>query len=419
MAQHLIDGEQYEEFLVKQRAGEEIEIKNDSGNPLVVEIGGVGSSQLDAFGRQRMSEPFTLFDSTLRYTKRTDLWNETLTASGTVNYLVNESSLELKTTTASGDAVLRRTRRNFPYQPGKSLLILQSFVGAAPASGLVQEVGYFDDNNGVMVRASGTTLQMVIRSTASGTVQENVVNQSSWNIDTYSGLNFNRSNIFAVDLEWLGVGRVRTGFVVSGVIQYCHEFNHSNVNDAVYMTTAILPLSYRIANSSAQESGRTFKQVCSSVISEGGYEPSGPIYAGGAGVAGAQTVTSETLFAAIRMASGRTDNIILPAQVDAAVDGNALSHWRLYRNPTVSGNWNPAQNGRGNVEVMASGTFSGGTVVAAGMISSRGSTAFSPESALALSLGKDANGNSDVLALTIENAGNMKTGGLIGWREFV
>lgn len=419
MAQHLIDGEQYEEFLVKQRAGEEIEIKNDSGNPLVVEIGGTGSSQLDAFGRQRMSEPFTLFDSTLRYTKRTDLWNETLTASGTVNYLVNESSLELKTTTASGDAVLRRTRRNFPYQPGKSLLILQSFVGETVASGLVQEVGYFDDNNGVMVRASGTTLQMVVRSTASGTVQETVVNQDSWNVDTYSALRFDKSNIFAVDLEWLGVGRVRTGFVVSGVIQYCHEFNNANARDEVYMTTAILPLSYRIANISAQESGRTFKQVCSSVISEGGYEPSGPVYTGGAGVAGSQTVTSETLFAAIRMASGRTDNIILPAQVDAAVDGNALSQWRLYRNPTVSGTWSAAQNGRGNVEVMASGTLTGGTIVAAGMLSSRGSVTFSPSSALALSLGKDANGNSDVLALTIENAGNMKTGGLIGWREFV
>jgi len=419
MAQHLIEGIQYEEFLVKQRAGEEIEIKNDSGNPLVVEIGGTGSSQLDAFGRQRMSEPFTLFDSTLRYTKREDLWNETLVASGTVNYLINESSLELKTTTASGDAVLRRSRRNFPYQPGKSLLIMQSFVGETLASGLIQEVGFFNDDNGVMVRASGTTLQMVVRSTASGTTQETVVNQNAWNVDAYSGLNFDKSNIFVVDLEWLGVGRVRTGFVVSGVIQYCHEFNNANSRDEVYMTTAILPLSYRITNQSAQASGRTLKQICSTVISEGGYEPSGPIYMGGAGVAGSQTVTSETLFAAIRMASGRTDNIILPAQIDVGVDGNALSQWRLYRNATVSGVWNAAQNGRGNVEVLTSGTFSGGTVVAGGMLSARGSITFSPASSLALSLGKDANGNSDTLALTIENQSNMKTGGLIGWREFV
>ena len=98
--------------------------------------------------------------------------------------MTNESSLELKTTTASGDTTLRRSRRYFPYQPGKGLMVMASFVGNQPLAGLVQEVGYFDDNNGIILRASGTTVQFVIRSKASGSVVENVVNQSAWNIDT-------------------------------------------------------------------------------------------------------------------------------------------------------------------------------------------------------------------------------------------
>ena len=159
---------------------------------------GPDSGALDAFGRQRFSQPFTLFDSMLRYSKRTDLWDEAVVSGGTTNYLTNESSLELKTTVASGDTVLRRSRRHLPYQPGKSLMIMASFVGNAPIAGLVQEVGYFDDDNGIILRANGTSVQFVVRSSATGTIQENVVSQAEWNIDSLPALDFTKANIFLV-----------------------------------------------------------------------------------------------------------------------------------------------------------------------------------------------------------------------------
>lgn len=139
-------------------------------------------------------------------------------------------------------------------------------------------MGFFNDANGVMLRASGNTLQFVIRSSTSGSVSETVVNQSDWNINTLPALNFAKAQIFTADIEWLGVGRVRTGFVIDGEIVYCHEFQHSNVLNSVYMGTAILPLSYRIHNATAQASGHSMKQICSSILSEGGYEPDGAIY---------------------------------------------------------------------------------------------------------------------------------------------
>lgn len=404
MGQIIAGGEQFETHIEADYRGRILQKGPDSG-------------AIDAFGRERVSEPFTVFDSTLRYTKRTDQWFENTSGGGSTNYLVNESSLELKTTTASGDTALRRTKRDLPYQPGKSLLVMESFCGNLPIANLIQEVGYFDDENGVMVRASGTTIQFVIRSYANGSVSEDVVNQSSWNIDTFSGLQFNKTNIFVTDLEWLGVGRVRCGFVIDGEIKWCHEFNHANYGTTVYMTSATLPLSYRIHNAGTIASAATLKQICCSVMSEGGYEPTGPIYTGGAGIAGVKSVTSETLFAAIRMASGRTDNLVMPAQIDAAVDGNSIAKWRLYLNPTLTGNWNLAENGRGNVEVMASGTFSGGTIVSTGFLSGRSNTAFSPEGSLALSLGKTANGDSDILMLTIQCETAMKATGQLGWRE--
>lgn len=404
MGQIIAGGEQFETHIEADHRGRILQKGPDSGG-------------VDAFGRARMSEPFTLFDSTLRYTKRTDQWYESTVGGGSINYLANESTASLTTTTASGDTALRRTKRNMPYQPGKSLQIMQSFCGASPVIGLVQEVGYFDDENGIILRASGTTLQFAIRSKSSGGVAEETVNQTNWNIDTFSTLSFNKANIFITDLEWLGVGRVRCGFVVDGEIRWCHEFNHANDKAAAYMTTATLPLSYRITNEAALASGAALKQICCTVISEGGYEPSGPVYVGGRGIGDVQSITTETMVAAIRMASGRTDNVILPAQVDAAADGNAIAQWRLYLNPTISGTWTAAANGRGNVQTMSTGTISGGTVIETGLLSGKSNSVFSPESALALSLGKDNSGNSDVLALTIQCDTSMKATGQLGWRE--
>lgn len=378
---------------------------------------GPDSGEVDAFGRKRVSQPFTLFDSTLRYGKLPEQWNETLVGSASSTHLVNESSVAL-TVTASGDSATRRTKRRFPYQPGKGLQIMQSFRGATLASGLVQEVGYFDDNNGIILRASGTTLQFVQRSYTSGSVVETIVNQDEWNIDSASWLNFDKANIFTADLEWLGVGRVRVGFVREGEYYYCHEFHNANNFDSVYMTTAVLPLTYRI-EANAAASG-TMKQICSTVASEAGYEPSGPVYTISPSIASIPNTSGERIVAGIRMASGRTDNVIFPAKIDLVTESiNDTIKWRLRRNPTTSGfTWSDSDNGRGNVQITSSGTIvSGGTIIDSGLFSSRGSIEIDTMSSLNFSLGVQQNGESETLFLTVASSGNARSIGLLGWRE--
>jgi hypothetical protein len=401
-------GEQFETHVIADKYGNLLDYGPDSG-------------VVDAFGRQRVSNAFTLFDSTMRYDKRTDQWNETATGAATTNFLTNASTLELKTTTASGDTVLRRTRQRFPYQPGKSLVALQSFVGAPLASGLIQEVGYFDDDNGVMVRASGTTVQFVVRSFTTGSVVENVVDQSSWNIETLSSLDFSKAQIFTADLEWLGVGRVRCGFVIDGSVVYCHEFNHANIINSTYMQTAILPLSYRIANNTVQASGATFQQICCSLLSEGGYEPDGFTYSISQPLTNVPNANGERITAGIRMASGRTGNVILPTKIDVVSESSNVVVWRLRLNPTLSGVvWSAASNGRGNVETTTSGiSFSGGTVVNTGIVSQGQSTNLNIDTAIRLSLGVNASGVSDVLVLTVDSDIASKALGQIGWIEVV
>lgn len=377
---------------------------------------GPDSGTVDAFGRQRVSSPFPLFESTLRYDKAPDLWNETVSGSASSTHLPNESSVALAVT-ASGGSVLRRTKRRLPYQPGKGLNVLQSYVGAPLVSGLVQEVGLFDDRNGILLRASGTTVQFVIRSFTSGAVQEVVVDQENWNIFTFPTLDFSKANIFTCDLEWLGVGRVRTGFVIDGEYQYCHEFNHANALNSVYMTTAILPLTCRIEAISAASG--TMKQVCSSVSSEGGYEPLGPIYTISPSIAAIPNTSGERIVAGIRMVSGRTDNVIIPAKIDLVTENTTTIQWRLRTNATTSGvTWAAAGNGRGNVQTTSSGSIvSGGTVIDSGLFFSAGSIELPLGAGLASSLGVNADGSSEELVLTVTSSGNARATGLLGWRE--
>jgi len=261
-------------------------------------------------------------------------------------------------------------------------------------------------------------LQMVIRSFTSGAVVENVVDQSAWNINTLDSLDFSKAQIFTADLEWLGVGRVRTGFVINGEIIYCHEFNHYNTLTSAYMTTAILPLSYRIHNASAQASGRTMKQICSSILSEGGYEPDGAVYSVSHNLATVANTSGERITAGIRMASGRTGNVILPVRISTATSSSDVVLWRLRLNPTLSGVvWSAADNQRGNVEVTTSGTATGGTVVDAGFVSQGSANNYDIAVAIRLALGQNASGESDTLILTVDSSVNAKALGMIGWVE--
>ena len=127
-----------------------------SGEPLlrVNNVGGVSyndagniSASIDAFGRMRVSNPYTLFDGGLRYGDNTFKWDQQDTGSAASSFLPNESSI-LMATTGAGSAI-RQTKQVFSYQPGKSLLTMMTFVMNTPTAGVTQRAGYFGAQNGV------------------------------------------------------------------------------------------------------------------------------------------------------------------------------------------------------------------------------------------------------------------------------
>ena len=242
-----------------------------------------GGANLDAFGRLRVSEPFTLFDSQNRYAEDDQFSSSTSGAGSSVTFATNESSVNMNVGTVSGGKTVRQTFRRMPYQPGKSLLILTTFCMNVAKANLRQRIGYFDENNGIYLEKNGTSEpSFVVRTNTSGSpVNTNSASQSSWNGDKLDGtgpsgytLNLETVQIFWSDIEWLGVGNVRCGFVINGQFIICHTFQCANQTGKtkVYMETAILPVRYEIENTDATASSSTLKQICSTVISEGGYQ---------------------------------------------------------------------------------------------------------------------------------------------------
>lgn len=286
---------------------------------------------VDAFGRARVSNPITLFDSYNRYDV-TEKFHTSNTATGTYVFNANAATVSLNVDTTSGAEVIRESKRVFSYQPGKSLSILNTFIMNEPKTNLRQRAGYFSSQNGIFLEQDGDTISFVKRSYSTGAVVETKISQENWNIDTLDGtgpsqltLDLTKAQILFIDVEWLGLGTVRCGFVINGQMIHCHSFHHANVIETPYMTTACLPIRYEIKNSNTTSSNSTLQTVCSSVISEGGYEIRGKPRSAGRPANNTFTMATAGIWypiVSIRLKSSQLDAIVLPTGASAIGEGN-------------------------------------------------------------------------------------------------
>ena len=383
----------------------------------------ITGTNLDAFGRLRISEPFTLFDSQNRYIDGEQFSSVTATG-GNVVYVANESSFNLNVSSTSGSSVIRQSKTVQAYQPGKSLLTMNTFAMATLKANLRQRVGYFTEGNGIYFEANGTSLFLVIRSSTTGVVVEERIPQANWNGNTLlSGtvLDPTLTQIFWNDVEWLGVGNVRAGFVINGQFIVCHTFQHANQpgNTTVYMTTATLNPRYEITNTGATTGNSTMKQICSTVISEGGFTPSTKIgyvtnSTSTTRVASANTVTS---LCSIRLNPAYPDAVVVPAQIDLLLIDVRYGQFQLIENATFTTSWS---NVSGSVVQTAvhSNTITDGNVVYAGLTSSRDEVEISEDIKKRLQLWRDAAGTTSTLTLAVAyTQANSDLLWKFGWEE--
>ena len=400
----------------------------------------LSGSTRDAFGRLRTSEPFSLFDSKQTFDNQPLIWDESLESGSGISsaHSTDTASTVITSTASTAGKFTRQTFMRFNYQPGKSQSINMTgiLVRDTSGTGVKRRIGYFDDNNGLFFEDSEGAVGVVRRTYVTGVAVDNRVEQSAWNVDPMDGtgpsgitIDWSLTQIFTIDFEWLGVGRVRMGLNVDGATYIVHEFLNANVLDKVYMSTPNLPLRYQV-ETTASSPAVTMECICSSVISEGGQAKNGALrYASTQGTHVA--CASENVVYAIigiRLKSTHIAETIDIEKVAIQIqDGSNTGEWIIILNPTVTGTFNYTGETNSGIEVgLGTGapTVTGGTRLDGGFAQSTtggGGSGGGTEAVLnAIRLGAAIDGTVDEIVLCwMPNGGTSghEIEGSIHWRE--
>lgn len=324
---------------------------------------------VDAFGRQMVTTPYTLNDYKHIYGIDSNFLEYAVNGA-TIAYQANKACARLTTTSNSASRIVHQSKFYHHYMPGKSQLILSSFNFYAATTNVTKRTGYFDDNNGIFFEQTGDgTLSFVIRSYVSGSVVETRVPQSDWNRNKCNGVGPNaftiditKTQLVFIDFQWLGVGRVRVGFVHEGEYVLAHVFDHSNIDATVYMSTPNLPVRCEIANVGTT-TGAYMDQICSTVMSEGGYVEAGSDWAVTSPSLRTLTAGSTLPILAIRLKTAYKTYvnrmIVRLGQINLLSTGANIKY-RIIKLPnisqlTVGGSWVAVDDDSG-VEYMAGAT---------------------------------------------------------------
>jgi len=365
-------------FVVTTSSGQPLNVATASGDAVQVQAATVAG---DAFGRLRTSTPLTLFDSSHRYADN-GKWSTATGVNSTATFSSGEGLMNLTVDTTSGAFVTRETKTVSSYQPGKSLQVLNTFVMAPADENLRQRSGYFGADNGIYFEVSGNAEPCFVkRSSVGGSLSEARVYQSEWQYDKLDGtgrsgfvLDPAKAQIFWTDIEWLGLGTVRTGFVINGQLVHCHSFDHANLITSTYITTASLPLRTEIENLGTTSASSTLKQVCSTVISEGGYElrgsqvnigtPIGTVY-------DLAVASTDYPVISIRLKSTRLDAVVIMSALSVlGITNNSRYKWQVVMGGTTTGGTWTSAGADFAVEYNLTGTsFTGGRIMAGGYTS--------------------------------------------------
>lgn len=295
------------------------------------------------YDRLRVSMPYTLLDIVPIFDEN-PLLIDKLTVNGTVTYDGTNGVVKLITSGASfgPGKVVRQTFTYVSSQPGKSKLAILSGV-MATVNGTTSRIGTFDDADDKIISDSGngpyfevttmggiSTCSVVLRFNMTNTV----VPQTSWNIDKMDGVgpstfnitNWGRVMSYVIDMQWIGV--IRFGLYINGLVYPVHIFTGSGLGTPYcaavtlpYIRMPKLPVRYELSSIDGANGSATMLQLSGSVMSEGGYEPSGIrlSYAMSSAVAVSNSSNVDTPILSLCLASSEPFNRMTLSDIGCAV----------------------------------------------------------------------------------------------------
>jgi hypothetical protein len=343
------------------------------------------SPALDALGRLRTSCSTNLLQGELQYGLEPVVFEAGNTSDGVAPAFVSATrmaTLQVNAGATGGSSFMQ----SFLYVPswtGKSQqIIIGGLVGTATA-GAVKRFGYGDAANGVFFEQNSSGgLQMNRRSSCTGSVVDNAVLQTSWNLDPLngtgpSGLTFDVTKVFCLYIDiHFATGRVRVGFDIGGTVYYVHQFLSSNTLTVPLMQTVTLPVLAEIQAAAGLASAATSYFKCGAVNAEDGADTAS-VRSFGASVTGVTATTSRTHAMSLRPVltfGGFTNRVTFYiADVEVLAGSNAVL-WELLIGATFSvvPTWADVNTGSSAFQIGTGGTYSGlvsgGRVISAGFV---------------------------------------------------
>ena len=239
-----------------------------------------GNLGLDAFGKLRTSGATLLGEYVFSNGILPSLFSNTLIGDGAVTWDQNSRAAVMSVGTGTNAQATHTSNTYHHYLPGSSHQFIGTYaLGDAGKTGLVRNWGLFDADNGFMFRNVDGQFAVCIRSSASGTKVDTVILQEDFNKDTVDGTGLSRmnidltkDNIYWIDVQWLGGGRVRFGTYNNGERVVMHEYYGGNVSIYPISQTASLPVCMSMKNTSGTASTSEMRSWCQAVYTETNFD---------------------------------------------------------------------------------------------------------------------------------------------------
>lgn len=235
-----------------------------------------GLPQLDAFGKLRVSGATLLGEYIFANGTLPTQFASTLRNGGTVTWDNNTRALVLTNTTQNDSHTSHTSHTYHHYFPGSSQLFIGTVaLGDTGKMNLMREWGMFDDKNGFYFMQDDGVLGVGIRTNTSGSVTNIFIPQTQWNQDRADGtgrskmnLDVTKDNIYWIDVQWLGAGRVRFGTYNDGQRVVLHEHYHGNSAAVPVTAMGSLPVCVHQMNMGTTASTSEMRAWCMAVWSE-------------------------------------------------------------------------------------------------------------------------------------------------------
>lgn len=237
---------------------------------------------VDSFGRLRISENRTLFTSQYNQNKSPEKYDEIISnASGNASSVYNSTTASVTMNVGRNDFIIRKTRRNMVYYPGKSQQVLISGIMSIQ-NNIIKRKGAFTSDftspynprNGLYFETSRGQIFVCIAN--NGTV--NAIQQSNWNRDKLDGtgtsgitIDMTKTQSFYISYSWIN-GQVDFGFYFGNNLIIAHSYVHANQGTFAFMATPNVPITTEIRGANINGISGSLVHLSSSVSTEGGDE---------------------------------------------------------------------------------------------------------------------------------------------------